>query len=769
MKILNKLSITRKISLAFVISTFPLFLLLYLLISEKLIAIDFARNEIRGTEVIRHAQDTMLAVARLRLESEPSATLATIAASTNELAASVDGGNADLLDADLAQDSLSKLRNLGRAAAPAAVDQAVAAMVTLIADVADRSNLTLDPDLDSYYTMDAVTVTIPTIVDKATQLAAMMETGSASASPRSASDLAAVMMTVGGLRDGINRLIIDRDKAIAGNPDGSLRNATATSYEAALKATADLAALVDQAINQNESASANSTRTEQQASNVVDRTAALWRTANGQLIQLLERRIGGFQAGMRNALGMTAVLIALTAGVLLVIMRSISRPIALLTGQMGQLAHNDLTVEIVGAARRDEIGAMARAVQVFKDNALDRARLEEAQVAERQAKERRQRAVDALIRGFSESMAGSLGAVSEHSQQMLSTAGKVSQAAANARREVGETNRAAAASTAAVGAVAAATEELSTSIDQIGTQVVRSADEAGEAARDAAVSRSRVAALVENSQRIGQIVGLITDIAAKTNLLALNATIEAARAGDAGRGFAVVAGEVKTLANQTAKATEEIVQQVSEIQGATRDTATVIEGVASRIDAITRIAEAVAAGVHQQGAATREIAERAQEVAASTAQVTGSIAEVENAAAVSDGASAEVTEAATALSQEAADLRREIEHFLTAVRSAEDQRRFERIKVDLAVTVHIGGASVSDRLRNISAGGALLAQRHPLAPGAALDLDIAGFGTPIRAKVAGTSAYGTHVQFPLEPAHIQRVEAFIRPLRAAAA
>lgn len=168
-------------------------------------------------------------------------------------------------------------------------------MVTLIADVADRSNLTLDPDLDSYYTMDAVTVTIPTIVDKATQLAAMMGTGGGSAGPRSANDLAAVMMTVGGLRDGINRLIIDRDKAIAGNPDGSLRSATATSYEAALKATSELAALVDQAINQNESAGANGTRTGQQAGNVVDRTATLWRTANGQLIQLLERRIGGFK------------------------------------------------------------------------------------------------------------------------------------------------------------------------------------------------------------------------------------------------------------------------------------------------------------------------------------------------------------------------------------------------------------------------------------------------------------------------------------------
>ncbi len=462
------------------------------------------------------------------------------------------------------------------------------------------------------------------------------------------------------------------------------------------------------------------------------------------------------------------VLLAVANAVVFVVIRMIMTPLGALSAVMARLADDDLDALVPSQERSDEIGAMARAVQVFKDNAQARVRLEETQITEHQAKERRQRAIDALIRDFSASMAGSLGAVSAQSQEMLATATKVAQAAANTRREVGETNQAAAASTAAVGAVAAAAEELSTAIGEIGTQVVRSADEAGDAARDAERSRVRVAALVENSQRIGQIVGLITDIAAKTNLLALNATIEAARAGDAGRGFAVVAGEVKTLANQTAQATDEIVQQVSQIQNATRDAAAVIEGVAGRIETISKIAAAVAAGVQQQDAATREIAQRAHEVAASTTQVTGSIVEVQNAAAISDEASAEVTEAATALSREASELRAEIEHFLVAVRSAEDQRRFERITVDIAATVRIAEIPSPDRILNISAGGALLAQRHALDSGATLDLEIPGFGAPIRAKVAGVSQYGTHLQFPLDPAHLKRVEAFMQPLRAAA-
>lgn len=286
-------------------------------------------------------------------------------------------------------------------------------------------------------------------------------------------------------------------------------------------------------------------------------------------------------------------------------------------------------------------------------------------------KERRETAIDSMIRDFNSSMAGSLSAVTTGSQQLLGTVVVVSTAAGNTKREVAETNQVMALTGAAVEAVAAAAEELSASINKIGNQVVRSTEEASGAAMEADLSKQKVVALVENSEKMGQIVDLITEIAAQTNLLALNATIEAARAGDAGKGFAVVAGEVKMLANQTAKATEEIVQQVSTIQEATRDASRVIESVATRTETIRAITTAVAAAVEQQGAATREIAYRTREVASSTHRVTGSISEVQNAAETSAAAAAEVTQAAEALSQEAEELRQEVEHVLAAVRSTD--------------------------------------------------------------------------------------------------
>jgi methyl-accepting chemotaxis protein len=368
--------------------------------------------------------------------------------------------------------------------------------------------------------------------------------------------------------------------------------------------------------------------------------------------------------------------------------RMIMTPLRRIAGVMARLANDELDATVSSQERADEIGEMARAVQVFKDNAIARARLQSAQVAEQEATERRKKAIDSLVRDFSSSMAGSLGAVSDKSRQMLATATKVATAAGNTKREIAEAGEAAAQTKAAVEAVAAAAEQLSASVNEIGGQVVRTAEEAGGAAKEAGLSRQKVATLVENSQKIGQIVELITDIAAKTNLLALNATIEAARAGDAGKGFAVVAGEVKTLANQTAAATEEISQQVATIRGATGEAALVIESVARRIETISSIATAVTAAVEQQGDATREIAQRTHEVAASTRQVAGSIGGVQNAADTSDAAAAEVTQVAEALNRQAGELRREIEDFLGAVRITEDRPGLHQVSVDLEVTVH---------------------------------------------------------------------------------
>jgi methyl-accepting chemotaxis protein len=230
----------------------------------------------------------------------------------------------------------------------------------------------------------------------------------------------------------------------------------------------------------------------------------------------------------------------------------------------------------------------------------------------------------------------------------------------------------------------------------------------------------------------------------------------------------VVASEVKTLANQTARATADIARQVAAIQDSTGNAADVLAHIARSIDTISSVASAVAGAVEQQRAATREIAERAQEAASSTRRVAASIAEVRSAAETSDTAAAEVGQAAEALTRDAQGLQQDIEHFLNAVRTTEDRRRFERLDLDLTVTVRIGGAWVEDRIVNISAGGARLAQRHALAAGTAMEVDIPGFGATIAARIAGVSDLGTHLQFPLDPAHLARVEAFIRPLGTAA-
>lgn len=451
-----------------------------------------------------------------------------------------------------------------------------------------------------------------------------------------------------------------------------------------------------------------------------------------------------------------------------IIARSITRPVVGMTEAMTKLAEGDSEITVPALGNRDEIGEMAKALEIFRQNAIARMQLEADQKAERAAKERRQQAVDRLIEDFSSTMAGCLGSVSTASQQMLSTATKVSVAADETRREVHEANDAASVSSSAVEAVAAAAEELSASITEISSQVVRTANEAAGAAADSRSSKEQMDTLVANSMKIGQIVDLITDIAAQTNLLALNATIEAARAGDAGRGFAVVAGEVKGLANQTANATQEIVQQVGAIQEATSSAARVIETISNRVETISNIAAAVAAAVEEQGAATREIAERTQQVATSTTKVTTSVSAVQGAADTSSSAATEVSVAAETVTTQASELQKEVEHFLHAVQSSEERRRFERIRVSIDAVLRLPGGAQRDRILDISAGGARLSQRHPVNRGDSIEIEITGLGL-VRARIAGVSSAGTHLQFPMDATHLKKVETFIEPLRKAAA
>jgi methyl-accepting chemotaxis protein len=372
---------------------------------------------------------------------------------------------------------------------------------------------------------------------------------------------------------------------------------------------------------------------------------------------------------------MTAILIASGAGIVLLLLsaaglvRTVVRPTVTLTEAMGKLADGDVTVEIPARERRDEIGRMAAAVQVFKDNAIRAAELAEATRREQEAKAARAQRLEALSRRFDENVTGLLQEVNAAADGMKAMAEAMTTVAAETSAKSTAVNEAAQSAAANVSTVASATDQLAASVGEIGTRVQRSTDIAQRAVEEASHTNGTVQGLAAAAQKIGEVVNLINDIAAQTNLLALNATIEAARAGDAGKGFAVVASEVKNLANQTAKATEEIAAQIADIQNVSGEAVTAIGGIGATIGKISEIATEIAAAIEQQGAATQEIARNVQAAATGTQAVTGHIGGVSAAAAQTGQSAKEMLLSIERLAERAGALGRTVSSFLEEVRA----------------------------------------------------------------------------------------------------
>jgi methyl-accepting chemotaxis protein len=376
------------------------------------------------------------------------------------------------------------------------------------------------------------------------------------------------------------------------------------------------------------------------------------------------------QRAMTLFFSLLAAALLLAVAVTAVIARLIARPIVAMTSGMTALAAGDKQVEIVGAERRDEIGAMAKAVQVFKDNMIRADALAAEQERERAAKEERARRVESSAQNFDRSVGGVIRSVSAATSQLQTSAQTMSAAAEEASRQATAVASASEEASTNVQTVASAAEELSSSIEEIGRQVSQSARIAQAAVSDAEKTNHTVQGLAEAAQRIGDVVKLINDIAAQTNLLALNATIEAARAGEAGKGFAVVAAEVKNLANQTAKATDEIGAQITGIQASTKDSVAAIQGIGTTIREINEIATSIASAVEEQGAATREIARNVQQAAAGTSEVSSNIVGVTKASGTTGQTAGEVLTAAQEMARQAESLRTEVERFLADVKAA---------------------------------------------------------------------------------------------------
>ena len=368
-------------------------------------------------------------------------------------------------------------------------------------------------------------------------------------------------------------------------------------------------------------------------------------------------------------IGLLAV-VAVSAGLIVMVRRRILNPIAALTGRMSRLAAGEVAETIPGAARKDEIGAMAAAVQVFKANTIQAEPLAAEKEAENDVKMRRARVLDDLARTFEAKVTELVGGLSAASSVMEETAQSMSDTAAATNRQAAVVAAASDQTSTNVQTVASATEELTSSISEIARQVATSTEIAARAVDHARRTGDTARSLAEGAQKIGDVVTLIQSIAAQTNLLALNATIEAARAGEAGRGFAVVASEVKSLAGQTAKATTEISEQVTAIQTARDETVTAIRSVIDVITEIDQIGTAIAAAIEEQGSATKEISRSVQEAARGTQEVNSNISGVQRAADDTGGAANQVLGAAEQLSTQSKDLAGQVNRFLSDVRAA---------------------------------------------------------------------------------------------------
>jgi methyl-accepting chemotaxis protein len=378
-----------------------------------------------------------------------------------------------------------------------------------------------------------------------------------------------------------------------------------------------------------------------------------------------------FHATLYRLAGAGLVLLLITGGLILGLSRNITRSLSGLRDKMVRLVDGDLSVDIDEARRSDEIGDMAKAVQVFKNNAVAMQALQaEQKELGAQAEQQKKQAMREMADGFEARIGGIVGAVSGAAAAMQSTAKSMSVNAESTQQRTSAVAAGAEESTVNVQTVAAASEELAASIAEIGRQVTQASAVARKANEESEKTNVSVAGLADAAQKIGEVVAFITQIASQTNLLALNATIEAARAGEAGRGFAVVASEVKSLATQTSKATDDIRSQIETIQAETADAVAAIKRISMTIVEVNNISTTIAASMDQQGAATQEITRNVQEAADSAKHVSENINGVSEAVEATGQAASGLLGEADKLAQQARTLQAEVGDFLATVRAA---------------------------------------------------------------------------------------------------
>lgn len=645
---MTKLTIAHKLGLASLLFLVPIAYLLWALIAQQDIAIDFATKENVGNDYLRGLARIHLALTGQAIDSHQ--TMPTDLPRIADLEARFGGG---MESAELAAKAAQSLAD----AKPNTLD--TSALRDLIGRVGDKSNLILDPDLDSYYAMDLVVVKMPDLIDRLRDMAEISrkvwQDGKIDTTEQ-----VDFFVSLGGLKSLLDGIDGDVASGYSGNADGSLKANLDPSYLALKQGMAGLVDLVGK------SAVDEATATKDLAA-----AQLFYSTASSELERLLNKRISGFRHDQLETLVVTGILFLLVASIVLyTVRRTVIRPVNQLTASMTRLAGGDLDISIDLASRQDEVGNMGRALTVFHENALKKRELEASQQAEWERRQKRQEFFEDVAQRFDAQ-------VGEHLQSLASAATQLDSTARDLLEHADNTNGSAvlAASNATTATensqtVASAAVELAASSDEIASQVNQTTDTAARAVKEATQARKIMDGLTQVSRDVGSVINFITEIASQTNLLALNATIEAARAGDAGKGFAVVAHEVKQLAGQTSKATDDISTKLAAVDAATKDAGQVMERLAKIIEDINMSSSVIASAVTEQGAATAEISRNVTQAADRTQEVSQKMDMVTQSAAYTKEASNDLIVASTDLSNRTSTLRGVVETFLSEIKMA---------------------------------------------------------------------------------------------------
>ncbi len=681
MKFLNHVRLLHKILIIVGILLLPLAYQLYLVVQFTNAQIDFSKTEVAGAGVVDNIVAVQIEmcrgrVAELHHEKDPYDKTNNAIAEFKKAA-----GETNFVSAD----SVKKLDEIKD------VNSRLDLIVGMIGEISDKSNLTLDPDVDTFYTMDSVTVKIPGRImemsDAHTIIFELISGATLDEEKKEQLFLRKALQQT--FIDGLNT---NKEKSYGGNTDGTLKPALDIYYKEAEDKSQAMIDLIGSVLTKGDAKDITVEKLDSVYFDFLKTNQVLGEKTHNELVRMLNKRINGFLVKETESTIITILLVVFAWIVMIFVARSITKPMSELISMMNRLAKGEIGLAVPGQDRKEEVGDIARAVVGISNSVAEKSkrdaeaaesarkreqeakqlaeeqRRQEAQQMEHMAAVERKKAMNDMADRFESSVGGVVDTVSSAATELRSSAESMAQISNQTTDRATAVAAATEEATASVQTVAAASEQLLSAINEISQKVEESAGFTRQAVSRAQATNVTVEGLAESAKKIDNVVKMIQDIAWQTNLLALNATIEAARAGDAGKGFAVVAAEVKNLADQTSKATVEISEQISNMQTNTQDAVKAIKDISSQIGQINQISESIAAAVEEQSASTKEIALNVRQASTGTQEVAKNIVEVSRASSESGEAATQVLGASNELSKKSEQLRSLVEEFIAQIR-----------------------------------------------------------------------------------------------------